>query len=97
MTLETIPFDAARLLNTPGAQAEYLALAFESGDPARVAKAFGTVARAHGMANLAEEIGITRQGLAKALGEGGNPTLATLLALTKALGFRVTVEPLTAA
>lgn len=93
MPLETLPFDAAELLDSPEAQAEFLTLAFESGEPARVARALGTVARARGMAGVAEEVGITRQGLAKALGEGGNPTLATLLALAKALGFRMSVEP----
>lgn len=93
MPLETLTFDAADYLDTPEAQAEFLADALEDGDAAAFKQALDTVARARGMAAVAEEVGITRQGLSKALSEGGNPTLATLLALVKTLGFRLTVEP----
>ena len=55
-----------------------------------------TTVQVTGGMQVAEEVGVTRQGLAKALGEGGNPTLATLLALARALGFRMTIEPIAA-
>lgn len=46
MTLETIPFDAAKYLATPQSQAELIADALESGDAAYIAAALGVVARA---------------------------------------------------
>lgn len=92
MTLETLPFDSAELLDTPEAQAEYLALAFESGEAGTIAKALGTVARARGMTRLAAETGPTRQGL-PALGDEGDPRLSTLLHVARALGLRLSVGP----
>ena len=96
MPLETRPFDPAELLDSPQSQAELLGEAFEEGDPAVIVAALHAVARARGLARVAEEAGITRQGLSKALGEGGNPTLRTLLGVARALGFRISVEPIAA-
>jgi probable addiction module antidote protein len=93
MNFSTEPFDAAPIFDTPEAQAELLAEAFETGEVGFILSALHTVARARGLSAVADEIGISRQGLRKALGEGGNPTLATLLGVVKSLGFQVTVTP----
>jgi len=45
MAIETSPFDAALVLNTPEAIEEYLADALESGDPAVIAHARAVVSR----------------------------------------------------
>lgn len=89
MPTATYPFDAAELLDTPAAQAEYLSLAMEEGDPASVARALGVIARARGMSEVARGAGITREGLYKALGEDGDPKLTTLLGVMKALGLKL--------
>ncbi len=96
MPLETVPFDAADLLDTPEAQAEFLSLAFETGDAAHIARALGAVARARGMTQVARDVGLTRQGLYKALSEGGDPKLSTLLEVARVLGVRMTVVPMAA-
>ena len=54
-------------------------------DPAHVAHAPGTAARAR-------EAGMGRVGL-KALSAGGNPTLATVLKVARALDLKVSLEP----
>jgi probable addiction module antidote protein len=46
MALKTAPFDAAEVLDTEEAIEEYIEAAFETEDPAFIAKALGTVARA---------------------------------------------------
>lgn len=46
---QTTKFDAAEYLDTPEAQAEFLAAALESGDAPHIVAAMGTVARARGM------------------------------------------------
>jgi probable addiction module antidote protein len=92
MPTRTYAFDAAELLDTPAAQAEYLSLAMEDGDPAAVARALGVIARARGMSEVARGAGITREGLYKALGEDGDPKLTTLLGVMKALGLKLTVR-----
>jgi len=91
MSLEALPFDAAKYLATPQSQAELIADALESGDAAYIAAALGVVARARGMAEVAREAGVTRASLYKALSESGDPRLTTLLGVIKALGLKLTV------
>jgi len=52
-----------------------------------VAEAYG------GLANVAQEAGITREALYRALSPSGNPTLKTLLAVLHAVGMRLSVVP----
>ena len=60
--IETTVLDPAEVLDTPGAEAEFIAAAFESGDAAHITNALGIVARARGMTNIAREAGVTRRG-----------------------------------
>lgn len=61
-------------------------------DPAFIAVALGNIARAYGMARLAKDTGLTREGLYKALSAEGNPSLGTVLKVVKALGMKLTPE-----
>ena len=93
--LEMSPFDVAEYLHTPAMQSEYLSAAFETGDPAYIKKALATLARAHGITATAKGADVTRQGLHKALSEGGDPRLSTLLRLVAALDLRLGARPVT--
>ena len=62
-------------------------------DAALFSRALGDIARARGMMQLARDTGITREGLYKALGEQGNPSLSTILKVLHALGLRLHVDP----
>ena len=84
-------WDAAEFLTDDQDIRHYLEAAFEDGDPALIREAFKTVARARGMTALATETGLSREALTKAFGENGNPTLDTLLKVTKALGVRLAI------
>ena len=86
-------YDPAAALETDEAIAVFLADALETGDSAYVAKALGVVARAKGMAELARETGLSREQLYRSFSERGNPTLKTLLAVTRALGVDLTTRP----
>jgi probable addiction module antidote protein len=97
MTTHTRRFDPADYLDSPEAQAEYLAAALETDDAAFVSRSLGVIARARGMTRIAKETGLRRESLYKALGENGNPELTTLLRVMKALGVRLSVKPATAA
>jgi probable addiction module antidote protein len=92
MTTETRPFDPAAYLDSPEAMLAYLDGAFADGDAGEIADALGVVARARGMSQLAEETGLTRQALYKALSSDGNPEFATVLKVIRALGFRLHPE-----
>lgn|SRR6185312_12397485 len=97
MTIETRRFDAAEHLETEEDISAYLKEVFETGDTALIAAALGTVARARGISSIAKVTGLTRETLYRALSPDGNPTLSTLAAVTKALGFRLSIEPREAA
>ena len=97
MTIETGPFDPAAYLDSPEAMLAYLAGAFADGDAREITDALGAVARARSMSQLAEETGLTRQALYKALSGDGNPEFATVLKVIRALGLRLHPEPASAA
>jgi probable addiction module antidote protein len=69
-----------------------MADALETGDVACIAKALGVVARAKGMAQIANETGLSREQLYRSFSENGNPTLKTTLAVMKALGIDLTAK-----
>ena len=66
--IETTPFDAADYLGSAEDIAAYLDAYLEDGTLAELLSALNTVARSHGMTDLAQKTGITRAGLYKANG-----------------------------
>lgn len=71
--------------------AEYLNACIEEAgdDPAFIAKALGTIARARGMSQVAKDAGVSRESLYRALSGNGNPEFGTILKVVKALGLRL--------
>jgi probable addiction module antidote protein len=88
---KTIPWDSAKYLKSDDDIANYLEAVFEDGDPALIAHALGVVARAKGMARVARATGLGRESLYKALSPNGNPELATVLKVMRALGLKLKV------
>lgn len=91
MPIETKPWDAAEVLNTPADIAAYLDAYLEDGTPEEMLRALGTIARSHGMSALAKQTGISRETLYQAFSDTGNPTLDTLLRVMKAFGVRLSI------
>ena len=82
-----------RLRKDPEFAAEYLKAALEDSDEPRVLlMALRHLAQAQGIAKVAKAAGVERESLYRALSPGGNPRLSTLVAVTKAIGLRLTVE-----
>ena len=83
--------DRAKHLNTEDDMALYLEACLEEAgnDAAIIAKALGTIARAKGMSQLARDTGMGRESLYKALSGEGNPSFATILKVTHALGLKL--------
>ena len=65
----------------------------DTGDGAVILAALRHVARTQNMSALARDTGLNRGNLYEALSGDGNPTLATLLKITTALGLRLRLEP----
>jgi probable addiction module antidote protein len=82
-----------RLRNDPDFAAEYLKAALEDSDePSVLLIALRHLVQAQGIAKVAKAAGIERESLYRALSRRGNPRLSTLVAVTKAIGLRLTVE-----
>src|ERR1700712_5525238 len=94
MPTQTFSYDTAENLRTPEDIALYIEAVLEDGDPALVADAIGVVARARGMAQIAQETGRSREQLYRTLSEKGNPQLDTLMGVLKAIGLRLSVKPI---
>ena len=90
---ELKPFDPADYLKSDEAMAEYLTAALETEDAALIADALGVVARAKGMTQIANETGLGRNSLYKALSREGNPELSTVLRVIRALGLKLSAHP----
>lgn len=82
------------LRDDPEFAAEYLRAALEDDDePGVLLLALRHIAEARGgIAKVAKAAGIERESLYRALSRRGNPRLSTLVAVTKAVGLRLTVE-----
>jgi probable addiction module antidote protein len=86
-----VPYDVAEHLRTPEEMAAYLEAWLEEApdDVGGLARALGDIARAKGMTQVAKETGLSRESLYRALSAEGNPSIATVLKVTKALGLRL--------
>ncbi len=63
----------------------------DPGDGSLIRAALNDIARAQNMSRLARDIGMTREGLYKALSEKGNPSFATVMRITRALGMQLRI------
>ncbi|MCE1178836.1 MAG: putative addiction module antidote protein [Micrococcales bacterium] len=85
-------FDPADYLDDIDDVVGYLQLALEESadDPTAVPRALGVIARSGNMSELARRVGMSRDGLYKALSDQGNPTWSTVLKVSEALGLKLT-------
>lgn len=92
MTEKITRFDAADYLNDLDDVTAYLQIALEESaeDPTAVPRALGVIARSGNMSDLARQVGMSRDGLYKALSDQGNPTWSTVLKVSNALGLTLT-------
>ncbi len=72
--------------------AAYLQIAVEESaeNPTAVLRALGVIARSRNMSELARRVGMSRDGLYKALSDQGNPTWSTVFKVSDALGLKLT-------
>jgi probable addiction module antidote protein len=93
MTEKFTTYDPADDLGSDEAIEIFMSEAFDTGDAGYIAYALGVVARARGMARIAQETGLSREQLYRSFSERGNPTLRTTLTIMRALGLEMTARP----
>ena len=82
-------FDMAEHIKTEADIAAYLNLVLVEGDAAELAHALGIIARAKGMAEIAQKSGITREALYKALRPNAQPRFDTVNKVMQAMGVKL--------
>jgi probable addiction module antidote protein len=87
-------FDITEHLDSEQAIAEYITIVLEENDPAALADALGSVARARGMTDIAKASGLTREALYKALRPNAQPRFETVSKVCAALGVRLVAQPM---
>jgi probable addiction module antidote protein len=85
----TSAWDVAEHLETEEDMVAYLEVALEGNDPSLIAAALGDIARAKGMTQIANQTGLGRESLYKALSPDGNPEFSTILKVVNALGLQL--------
>ena len=85
------PFDASEYLDNEDVIAEYLTAALENPNPEVFLLAVANVAKARGISKVAQDSGLGRESLYKALAPGAKPRYETVRKLMDALGVKLRV------
>ena len=94
-TKEKVTFsdwDIAEYLDTKEDIIACLEVALAETDTKFLFETLGALARSAGMAKIARELGVTREGLYKSLSPGGHPSFETVIKLLDILGLQVKLE-----
>lgn len=91
--MNTKPFDAVDYLDSEEAIAEYLNAVLEENNAELLLAAIGDVARARGIAKLAEDAGLSRESLYKTLRPGAKPRYETVMKILGALRVKLHAMP----
>ena len=94
--MSTTHFDIADYLDSKEMIAEYLNAVLEEGNNTDLINAIGYVAKAIGMTKIAEQTGLSRPSLYKALSDGAKPQFATIMKVLRAIGGQIQVNPISA-
>lgn len=92
--METSKLDIADYLDSHEMIAEYLNAVLEEGNDAEIVSAIGHVAKAIGMTKIAEDTGMSRPSLYKALSANAKPRFSTIMKVLKAIGGQIRVNPI---
>ncbi len=91
--METTRFDIADYLDSKEMITEYLNTVLEEGDNTDLITAIGHIAKSIGMTKIAEETGLSRPSLYKALSDGAKPQFETIMKVLRAIGGQIKINP----
>ncbi len=92
MGIKTKPFEVAEFLESEDDMVSYLQTVMEERNLELFRLALSDIAKAKGMTELAETIGVNRQSLYRSLSKNGNPSFATIEKIIHSLGLKLTVS-----
>ncbi len=93
--METSKFDIADYLDSNEMIAKYLNTVLAEGNESDVITAIGHIAKSIGMTRIAQETGLSRPNLYKALSNGSRPQFETIMKVLRAIGGQIQIYPIT--
>ena len=93
LRMETSKFDIADYLDSNDMIAEYLNSVLEEGDTSDLIIALRHISKAIGMTKIADETGLSRPSIYKALSDGAKPQFSTIMKVLKAVGGQIKINP----
>jgi len=90
--MTTSKFDIADYLDDNKMIVEYLNAVLEDGDSQELVAAIGHIAKAIGMTKIAEQTGLSRPSLYKALNQDSKPQFDTIYKVLKAVGGQLKID-----
>lgn len=84
-----ITYDISEYLDSKEMIAEYLTQVLQEGNTDELLVAIGNIAKAKGMAQIANDTGLGRESLYKAFQEGAKPRFETVLKVLNSFGVKL--------
>lgn len=85
-------FEIADHLKTDQDMCEYFSAVLESGNTEAILAALGDIAKAKGISRVAQDSGLNRESMYKALRPGANPRFDTVVRIMKALNLKLNAQ-----
>jgi probable addiction module antidote protein len=90
--MKTSNLDMAEFIETKEDVIVHLTVALEENDIDFLLSLLNALARSKGMAQIAKDIDVSREGLYKSLSPGSNPAFGTVVKTLDNLGFKLNIE-----
>jgi len=90
--MKTSDWDMAEFIESKEDVIAHLSVALEENDTDFLLSVLSALARSKGMAQIAADLGVTREGLYKTLSPGSNPAFGTVVKTLDNLGFKLNIE-----
>jgi len=90
--MKTSKWDMAEFIETKEDVIAHLSVALEENDIDFLLSVLNALARSKGMAHIAADLGVSREGLYKSLSPGSNPAFVTVVKALDNLGFKLNIE-----
>jgi len=90
--MKTSKWDIAEFIDTKEDVIAHLTVALEENDIDFLLSILNSLARSKGIAEIAAELGVSREGLYKSLSPGSNPAFGTVVKTLDTLGFKLNIE-----
>jgi probable addiction module antidote protein len=90
--MKTSKWDMAEFIDTEEDVIAHLSVALAENDIDFLLSVLNALARSKGMAQIAVELGVSREGLYKSLAPGSNPAFGTVVKALDNLGFKLNIE-----